>query len=78
MWQDYVFAIGTLLLSIGLFRSGFDRATRVSRWTSVSSMLVLYAFAYAQWSLDLRVTCVLTLIQAKAWFLIALIRGPKQ
>lgn len=78
MWQDYVFAGGTLLLSFGLFRLGFDRTTQVSRWTSVSSLLVLYAFAYAQWSLDLRWTCALTLLQAKGWFLIALIRGPKK
>ena len=77
MWQDYIFTAGTLILSIGLFRSGFDRSTQVSRWTSVSSMLVLYAFAYAFWSLDLRLSCVLTLLQAKGWFLIALIRGPK-
>lgn len=70
MWQDYVFAIGSGIMFFALL-SLIDKKTRINKETCLTNASVLFIFAFAQHSLNLHLTAVLSFFSAAAWAFIA-------
>jgi len=77
MWQDWVFANGTIFLIISAMRVVQDDRAVVPRLSSGLMSLVLACFTVAYWTLGLNVAAVMTLFQTILWWWIFMARGPK-
>jgi hypothetical protein len=75
LWQDWVMAVGSAFFGLALVPTLRDVTSAVPRWTSIPTAAILVAFAYTQWTLELRVAPALELIGAVGWALIALRRA---
>ena len=71
IWQDVVFAAGSVFFAISLLPTVFDRTAAVPRITSIPTAGTLVGFAVAQWSLGCRWAPCFELLTAAVWAWIA-------
>jgi len=70
-WQDIVLAIGNMIFFISLLPTVFAYE-KPSVWTSIPTSVVLFAFAYAFFTLSLWYGAVTALAAATAWLILAI------
>ena len=70
MWQDWVFAIGAILMGLSLVPVLFDKQ-KPKVITSMTNCLVLFFFAFTQESLGLHMYSVVSFITAAIWAVLA-------
>ena len=66
MWQDYVFAVGALILWACTVPMIQDRQKPPIK-TSVVTAAVLVSYAVAEWTIDLTMAAVVTSLQVVGW-----------
>lgn len=69
-WQDIVFSIGTLIFSVSLIPS-IKSKDKPHIFTSLSTGFVLIVFAGTYWTLNLRYSFIMAIINAVMWLTLA-------
>ena len=72
-WQDVLFSASALVFSLALIPM-LRGTNHAPRKTSVPTALLLYAIAYAEFTIALPLAAALTVVQASMWGFIALLR----
>ncbi len=65
-WQDYVFAGGQMLFAIALTPSLVSK-NKPSKWTSLTTSIMLMVFGYTYWSLNMTYSSTAAIIAAIIW-----------
>lgn len=71
MWQDYVFAAGSLIFIVALVPSVIGEH-KPEFWTSVLTSLVLLVFSITYWTLGLNFGAATTVLASNLWGVLAL------
>lgn len=71
VWQDLVFALGSIVFIIALVPTIFS-GKKPSIWTSVPTCLVLYAFALTYLEMGFEFAAATTFVSATLWDIIAI------
>lgn len=74
-WQDWVFLVGSVIFSISLIPMLLNPAIVVPLSSSVPTALVLWVYTGTQWTLNLRLSSVMTAATAASWSAIAVWRN---
>lgn len=69
--QDFILASGAIIFCLALLPTIFTH-DKPSLFTSIPTLLVLYAFSLTYLSLDLKFACGTTFISATLWDIIAI------
>lgn len=75
MIEDKLLTAGTLVLNLTLLPTLLDRDSKVSRWTSVPTAIILLVFSITYLSLDLVFTSIAVALGSMIWSLIAVYRS---
>lgn len=73
MWQDAVFAIGSVMFIVSLLPSFFARSYPDSK-TSFLTFIVLTAYTFAQFSMEFIFAGVFTAVLAFEWFVLGVVK----
>ena len=76
MWQDVLFTVGGVLLTLLLIPTLHSPDAAVPRTTSVPTCLVIASFAPTFYTLGLHVSAAGNALTALGWAFIALRRAP--
>lgn len=77
-WQDTVFLLGNLTSAIVLLPTAIDSSSTVPRRTSIPTTVVLYAFCFTFFTLDLLLSSGSSFLAATMWLFISIYRSPDE
>jgi hypothetical protein len=77
MWQDVVFAIGSLIFAMALVPS-IRSTDKPALGTSLPTTLILYVFSMTYFSLELYYAAIVTLGTATLWAILAVQKWEMQ
>lgn len=75
MLEDQILTAGTLILNLTLLPTLLHEKSKVSRWTSIPTSLILFVFAGVYVSLNLMLSAVAVAMGGMIWSLIAFYRS---
>jgi hypothetical protein len=69
IWQDWVIAVGQLILFVALLPSIFSD-DKPNNWSSLISALVIALFGFTFWTLGLLWSAFASVLASLAWFIL--------